>query len=184
MTVSASSSASDTRFFDCLVGYFFISGFHQLHPALAKTEKIYILIGIKTDRPTFELLQTAKAQQEFALESHAYVRQQLPAEILSEFERSGDSSDIEDGVRTFAAWIQSSKLEVRAYPSGAGSRQALHHDVPGGRPRPGPRHHRFQQLHRGGPGGQSGIQRRAEESLRLRIRPRRSSTSFGTSPWT
>jgi len=30
----------DTRFFDCLVGYFFISGFHKLHPALTKTEKI------------------------------------------------------------------------------------------------------------------------------------------------
>ena len=30
----------DTRFFDCLVGYFFISGFHKLHLALTKTEKI------------------------------------------------------------------------------------------------------------------------------------------------
>ena len=107
----------DTRLFDCLVGYFFISGFHQLHPALAKTEKIRILVGIKTDRPTFEWLQTAKAQQEFALESHAHVRQHLPTAILSEFEWSGDSSAIEDGVRTFVAWIQSGKLEVRAYPS-------------------------------------------------------------------
>ena len=107
----------DTRCFDCLVGYFFISGFHQLHPALTRTEKIRILVGVKTDRPTFELLQTAKAQQEFALESHAHVRQQLPAAILSEFERSGDSADVEDGVRTFVAWIQSGKLEVRAYPS-------------------------------------------------------------------
>ena len=107
----------DTRCFDCLVGYFFISGFHQLHPALTRTEKIRILVGIKTDRSTFEWLQTAKAQQEWVLESHAHVRQQLPAAILSEFERSGDSSDIEDGVRTFVAWIQSGKLEVRAYPS-------------------------------------------------------------------
>jgi hypothetical protein len=31
---------SNTRFFDCLVGYFFIGGFHKLHPALSKTEKI------------------------------------------------------------------------------------------------------------------------------------------------
>ena len=36
----------DTRLFDCLVGYFFISGFHTLHPALTKTEKIRILIGL------------------------------------------------------------------------------------------------------------------------------------------
>ena len=55
----------DKRLFDCLVGYFFISGFHKLHPALAKTEKIRILNGIKTDGATCDLLQTAKRQQEF-----------------------------------------------------------------------------------------------------------------------
>ncbi|MBE0541668.1 MAG: hypothetical protein IH623_09810 [Verrucomicrobia bacterium] len=107
----------NTRFFDCLVGYFFISGFHKLHPALTKTEKIRILIGIKTDRATFDLIQTAKQQQEFVLESHAHVREQLPGEILTELQKSGDSSDIEDGVRKFVEWIKSGKLEVRAYPS-------------------------------------------------------------------
>jgi superfamily II DNA/RNA helicase len=107
----------DTRFFDCLVGYFFISGFHRLHPALSNTEKIRILIGIKTDRATYDLIQTAKGQQEFALESHAQVRERLPGEILEEFQKSGDSSVIEDGVRKFVEWIKSGKLEVRAYPS-------------------------------------------------------------------
>src|SRR5262249_38837167 len=108
---------SNTRFFDCLVGYFFISGFHKLHPALSKTEKIRILVGIKTDRATYELIQTAKEQQEFSLQSHAHVRQQLPGQILTEFQESGDSSEIEDGVRKFVEWIKSGKLEVRAYPS-------------------------------------------------------------------
>ena len=107
----------DTRLFDCLVGYFFISGFHKLHPALTKTEKIRILIGITTDRATFDLIQTAKKQQEFVLESHAHVREQVPGEILSELQKSGDSSEIEDGVRKFVEWIKSGKLEVRAYPS-------------------------------------------------------------------
>lgn len=107
----------DSRFFDCLVGYFFISGFYRLHPALTKTEKIRILVGIKTDRQTYELIQTAKGQQEFALESHAQVRQQLPGEILNEFQQAGDSSTIEDGVRKFVEWIKSGKLEIRAYPS-------------------------------------------------------------------
>ena len=50
----------DTRLFDCLVGYFFISGFHKLHPALTKTEKIRILICIKADGAAYELIQTAK----------------------------------------------------------------------------------------------------------------------------
>ncbi|MDZ4733659.1 MAG: phospholipase D-like domain-containing protein [Nitrospirota bacterium] len=107
----------DTRFFDCLVGYFFISGFHKMHPALTQTEKIRILIGIKTDRATVELIQTAKEQLKFDLESHAHVRERLPGEILSEFQKSGDSAEIEDGVRKFVEWINSKKLEVRAYPS-------------------------------------------------------------------
>ncbi|MEI7730049.1 MAG: helicase-related protein [Verrucomicrobiota bacterium] len=107
----------DTRRFDCLVGYFFISGFHNLHPALTKTEKIRILVGIKTDRAAHDLIQTAKQQQEFVLESHAQVRQQVPGEILGEFQKSGDSSDIEEGVRKFVEWIRSGILEVRAYPS-------------------------------------------------------------------
>ena len=106
-----------TRLFDCLVGYFFISGFHKLHPALTSTEKIRILIGIKTDGATYELLQTAKRQQEFVLESHAHVRELLPGEILRELQTSGDSAEIEDGVRKFVEWIKSGKLEVRAYPS-------------------------------------------------------------------
>lgn len=107
----------DTRLFDCLVGYFFISGFHKLHPALTKTEKIRILIGIKTDRASYDLIQAARSQQELALESHAYVRERVPSQVLSELQESGDTPDIEDGVRKFVDWIKSGKLEVRAYPS-------------------------------------------------------------------
>src|SRR5437868_14786985 len=83
---------NNTRFFDCLVGYFFISGFHKLQPALKNTEKIRILIGIKTDGATVELIQTVKAQQEFILESHAQVRNRVPGEILNELQTSSDSS--------------------------------------------------------------------------------------------
>lgn len=108
---------NNTRFFDCLVGYFFISGFHKLQPALTNTEKIRILVGIKTDGKTVELIQTAKAQQEFILESHAQVRDRVPGEILNELQNSRDTSAIEDGIRKFVEWIKSGKLEVRAYPS-------------------------------------------------------------------
>jgi superfamily II DNA or RNA helicase len=41
----------------------------------------------------------------------------VPGEILAEFQKSGDSSDIENGVRAFVEWIKAGKLEVRAYPS-------------------------------------------------------------------
>src|SRR5688572_29884981 len=107
----------ETRLFDCLVGYFFISGFHKLHPALMKTEKIRILIGIKTDRAAYDLIQTASGQGELPLQSHAQVKDRLPGAILDELQQSGDSSEIEDGVLRFVEWIKSAKLEIRAYPS-------------------------------------------------------------------
>ena len=72
----------DTRFFDCLVGYFFISGFHKLHPALTKTEKIRILIGIKTDRATYELIQTARSSRNLFWNPTRRVRERVPGEIL------------------------------------------------------------------------------------------------------
>ena len=39
----------NTKSFDCLVGYFYKSGFHLIYKALEDTEKIRILIGISTD---------------------------------------------------------------------------------------------------------------------------------------
>ena len=107
----------ETRLFDCLVGYFFLSGFHRLHPALTNTEKIRILIGIKTDRAAHELIQAARGQLEFDLNSHAEVKDLVPDEILSELQACADSSENEIGVQKFVEWIKSGKLEVRAYPS-------------------------------------------------------------------
>src|SRR5216683_1769813 len=57
----------DTRFFDCLVGYFFISGFHKLYPALENVEKVRILVGLKTDRTAYELMHPANQTSETAV---------------------------------------------------------------------------------------------------------------------
>jgi hypothetical protein len=53
----------NTRFFDVLVGYFFVSGFHQLYPSLENMEKIRILVGLRTDSSTVDLLRQAKEEQ-------------------------------------------------------------------------------------------------------------------------
>ncbi|HWZ94570.1 MAG TPA: helicase-related protein [Opitutaceae bacterium] len=106
----------DTRFFDCLVGYFYISGFYKLYPALTKTEKIRILIGIKTDRTTYNLIQEGK-QQELVLESHAQAKAAVASVVRGELEKSEDTADVEEGVKKFVEWIASGKLEMKAYPS-------------------------------------------------------------------
>ena len=105
---------TQTKQFDVLVGYFFISGFHRIYRDLQPVEKVRILVGLKTDRPTFRALEEAK-QRELALMSHAETRDAVPDLILAELEQGDDTPEIEDGIRTFVSWIQSGKLEVRAY---------------------------------------------------------------------
>jgi len=107
----------DTRYFDCLVGYFFISGFYKLFPALENVEKIRILVGLRTDTTAFELLQRAKEQGELTLKSHASTKEQVANDVQDELEKSADTADIETGVRKFVDWIRSSKLEIKAHAS-------------------------------------------------------------------
>jgi superfamily II DNA or RNA helicase len=96
----------DTRFFDCLVGYFFISGFYKLYPSLENVEKIRILVGLKTDRTAYELLERVREQTEFAFKSHAEAKREVAAEVLQELEKSHDSSEIEAGVHRFVEWVR------------------------------------------------------------------------------
>lgn len=108
----------DTSFFDCLVGYFYSSGFHAVYPALANTEKIRILIGIGTSRQTFEMMQ--KGNQPFQPSfdfSHAEAKQAIETLVETEMAESEDNRSVEDGVHKFIDWIRSQKLEIRAYPS-------------------------------------------------------------------
>jgi len=108
----------DTSFFDCLVGYFYSSGFHAIYPSLESTEKIRILIGISTSRQTFEMLEEANipAQQTFDL-SHAEAKQEVGNLVQKEMEASEDNRRVEEGVHKFIEWIRSGKLVIRAYPS-------------------------------------------------------------------
>src|SRR5690606_33831942 len=90
----------DTTAFDCLVGYFYSSGFHLLSPALEQTEKIRILIGLNTDGETFSLIQKAKAQQELNL-SHAETKDAYAQAVVSEMNEAEESQDVESGIRAF-----------------------------------------------------------------------------------
>lgn len=107
----------DTRFFDCLVGYFFSTGFHQLSSSLESVERTRILIGLKTDRAVYDAIQEGARQRQLQF-SHAEVKEQIPGELLAECEKAEDREETEAGVHQFVAWLRSGKLEVRAYPTG------------------------------------------------------------------
>ncbi len=108
----------DTSFFDCLVGYFYSSGFHAIYPSLQNTEKIRILIGINTSRQTFGLLEKANKPSQQAIDfSHAEAKQEVENLVQKEMADSEDNRNVEEGVHKFIEWIRNSKLEIRAYPS-------------------------------------------------------------------
>ncbi|HPP29422.1 MAG TPA: helicase-related protein [bacterium] len=108
----------DCRFFDCLVAYFYISGFHTIYKALEKTERIRILIGIGTTKETYDLIRGAgeKSPHIFYL-SHSETKQKIEDIVESEMADSEDSQNIEEGIQKFIKWIQNKKLEIRAYPT-------------------------------------------------------------------
>ncbi len=97
-----------TEFFDVLVGYFYTSGFHAIYPSLEGTEKIRILIGISTNRQTYDLIQK--------IQSHKEVQDEFGSAVREEMELSKNELPVEEGIKKFLAWLKSGKLEIRAYP--------------------------------------------------------------------
>lgn len=108
----------DTRFFDVLVGYFFSSGFHAMYKSLEGAERIRILIGISTNKQTFDIMQKAQSPVQGAFEfSHAEAKEIFSDTVVDEMENSEDNSSVEEGVNKFVEWLRNGKLEIKAYPS-------------------------------------------------------------------
>jgi len=103
----------DCQSFDCLVAYFYISGFHLIYKSLEKTEKIKILIGIGTSKETYDLINAPGNQ----ILSHSETKQEVEKMVESEMGDSEDNQNVEEGVQKFVEWIKDGKLEIKAYPS-------------------------------------------------------------------
>lgn len=108
---------NDTKAFDCLVGYFYSSGFHLLSPALNQTDKIRVLIGLNTDQETFDHIVKSRQQAELHL-SHAETKDAYAQSVVEELDAVEENRAIEEGVRTFINWLLNKKLEIRAFPEG------------------------------------------------------------------
>lgn len=104
------------QYFDVLVGYFRTSGFFRLYQSFEKIEKIRILVGLNVDRKTFEIFELSK-QSEFDFESHGKTKDTYSTIIQSELDNSEDNYELEVGVQKFIEFLQSGKIEIRAYPS-------------------------------------------------------------------
>ena len=108
-----------TELFDCLVGYFYSSGFYAIYPSLEETGNIRILIGISTGSDTFRMIEDGNkaSQKEIRFSSHSETKKNVEDAVKIEMETSGDTREVEEGVHKFIEWIRSGKLIIRAYPS-------------------------------------------------------------------
>lgn len=103
----------DAKFFDVLVGYFYVSGFHELYPEIETAKKIRILIGIGTDKQTNQLIQQADLREK--IQSHEKVQEKAGENLKFEMDNSQNTSEVEKGVLKFIDWISEGRLEIRGY---------------------------------------------------------------------
>ena len=101
----------DTEFFDCLVGYFYVSGFYKLQDALETTKKVRILVGMGIDSQTFKLVEGSTDKNI----STAEFKKEFIKDIITEMNHSEDRYDVEEGAMKFLDWLIEGKLEIRAY---------------------------------------------------------------------
>ena len=99
---------SHADFFDCLVGYFRITGFYLLKQELEKVKEIRLLVGLGVDPITKEAVQLTLFDQN-AFKIQPILRKQ----IKEEFETSEDSLEVENGINTFIEWIKNGKIKIR-----------------------------------------------------------------------
>jgi|GEM_PF-3269640 len=90
-----------TQDFDCLVGYFFISGFFRLYPSLESVKKIRILIGLKNEQVIHGLVQIAKDSPEEASPSTAEIKQTFGGMLRKELVEAQDMLAIEVGIANY-----------------------------------------------------------------------------------
>ena len=122
---------SHAKYFDVLVGYFRISGFHQLYKSLEDVEKIRILVGLDIDKSSFELISDTR-QQGVDFESNKKTIEITTAAFVEEFNSSEDSYNTEISGLKFKEFLlkdcnnkdediknggNGKKLEFRIYPS-------------------------------------------------------------------
>ncbi|HOL48822.1 MAG TPA: hypothetical protein PK189_11665, partial [bacterium] len=90
----------DCKFFDCLVAYFYVSGFYAIYKPLQKTERIKILIRIGTPKETYDLIRSAEDKPQHSFQfSHLETKQKIENTVENEMAALEDNQNVEEGVQ-------------------------------------------------------------------------------------
>lgn len=105
---------NNTKYFDVLVGYFFSSGFYSIYDSLEDVEKVRILIGINTDKETYEWIKESEYLN--IRSSNQETEKIFSEQVIDEMNNCEDSIDVENAIFKFIEWLHTGKLEIRVYP--------------------------------------------------------------------
>ena len=101
---------SYTDLFDCMIGYFYVTGFSKYVYNLNATDKIRILIGTGI-KDEYRILNNNGFKQL----SSKQIKHNLRENIKKEFENSDNTYEIETAVKEFLTWLDEDKIEIRVY---------------------------------------------------------------------
>ena len=99
--------SNNTRQFDVIVGYFFVTGFYKLWQSLEDIEKIRIIVGMGTDEFTYSSVSDRLTEVE--------IKNEIKSLITREFENSETKKEIEEGIYKFLEYLEKGKLEIKGY---------------------------------------------------------------------
>ncbi len=101
--------------FDCLVGYFYVSGFDLIRKALEPCEKIRILIGLGTERDVYEAFENERGGATLPFRPQAQTVNSFKRIILDQLANADESIEVESAIEQLVRWCQEGKVEIRAY---------------------------------------------------------------------
>ncbi len=102
-----------TQYLDILVGFFRLSGFYLIHDALDEVEKTRVIVGISTDKKTYEAWE--QAQKSLNLSSAEAIKD-FKSSAMADVEEAEERAEVEEGILRFMELVKSGKLEIRVYP--------------------------------------------------------------------
>lgn len=102
------ATLKDAKYFDVLVGYFRLSGFYQLSDSFEKIDKIRIIVGLSTDRETFNAIRHNRENSIIDFESDKNAKLQYEQNVISEIESVTENNAlVESGIMKFIYFLKS-----------------------------------------------------------------------------
>jgi ERCC4-related helicase len=112
------ATLKDSKYFDVLVGYFRLSGFHQLYDSFENIEKIRILVGLSVDKETYNIILYNRENGIIDFKSDKNTKFQYENNVISEIESVSENNEqVQFGIKKFVELLTAKRLEIRVFPS-------------------------------------------------------------------